>query len=382
MKISQITNEDYYNDQQIVETAALFQALALRHTMLVEGRLDEAGVWDIVKGTVGGVMKGIKSADDAVNKLGRLAGNTKPVENFDAKADQIVANIKGKLNPKVAATMEKYVEWAKKNPIKQGLIIGAITAIAALVTGGFGAAGVGFILQTTNKYMKGEKLSTAMASSAKTMAVGAAVGALANMGLDQIGSELRHAIPSGPRPYDVKGLSTLTVDSTVFGHFKLTGPEDMISKFHQLQSQAFNLLDDDPKKAAGLIQQMQTLADQMPKAAEKVIAANSASKAAAKAAWDTYMDQAKGIAAFNDALSATVDQIKKVAGAGVAGAAASGLAGKAAGAVKGAAGAVANKFRDFVPSKTYNTVSQQIKSLQPADKQKLVALLQQELATA
>jgi hypothetical protein len=170
------------NESEIREMAALFEALALRQVMLKEGRLDEAGVWNAVKSAVGKGVAGVKSANDAINRLGQLAQNTAPVQDFDNKVEGILKNI-GSRNPQVAEKARQYGEWAKKNPIKQGLIIGMLTAIASLVAGPAGGAAAGAVLRAGNELLKGEKASTAIGKSVK----GAAFGWLAGMGVRALG---------------------------------------------------------------------------------------------------------------------------------------------------------------------------------------------------
>ena len=156
----------------------LFMAYGQYKTMLSEGQLDEAGAWEKVKSAFGKGMSGVKTANDAINKLGALAQNTAPVQGFDAKADALINKI-GDANPKVKELTQKYGEWAKKNPVKQGLIIGMLTAVASLVAGPAGGAAAGYVLRAGNELLKGEKASTAIGKGVKGAAVGALAGAAA-----------------------------------------------------------------------------------------------------------------------------------------------------------------------------------------------------------
>ena len=178
---------DDMNESEIYEMATLLEALALRQVMISEGRLDEAGVWSNIKSAVGKGISGVKTANDAVNRLGQLAQNTTPVQNFDSRVETILQNIANK-NPKTAEVARKYGEWAKKHPVKQGLIIGMLTAIASLVGGPAGGAAAGYILRAGNELLKGEKASTAIGKGLKT----AAIGGLAGMGLQQIANVMGH----------------------------------------------------------------------------------------------------------------------------------------------------------------------------------------------
>ena len=178
MKIHEIDYEQHH------EIAALFEALALRQVMLTEGQLDEAGIWDKIKSAGSSIIGGVKTANDAVNRLGKLAQETKPVQNFDAQVDQGISKLAA-ANPKLADAARRYGDWAKKNPIKQSLILGAITAAASLAAGPAGGAAAGYVLRATNELLKGEKASTAVGKGLKTAAIsgaaGAVVGSVANM---------------------------------------------------------------------------------------------------------------------------------------------------------------------------------------------------------
>lgn len=205
--------QKYLEYVYIKETSTLFQALALRESILAEGRLDEAGIWDAVKGTVGGVMRGVKSANDAVDRLGRLAQRTKPVEAFDTKIDEVVAVIKQKIgdkSPKVVAAVEKYATWAKENPIKQSLILAALTAIAALAGGPGAAAAAGFILRTANEYMKGEKASTAVGKGVKGAALGYGAAAVAGALVKPL-ADIFSGIELSRVPYSVPGVTKFDI---------------------------------------------------------------------------------------------------------------------------------------------------------------------------
>jgi hypothetical protein len=169
-------------EQQIAEMAELFVAIGQYKVMLAEGKLDEAGVWNAIKGAAGKVAGGFSSANDAINKLGKMAQDTAPVQGFDNKVEDILTKI-GNANPKVAEVARKYGEWAKKNPVKQGIIIAMLTAAAALVTGPGGGAAAGAVLRAGNEILKGEKASTAIGKGIK----GAAFGWLAGLGIQELG---------------------------------------------------------------------------------------------------------------------------------------------------------------------------------------------------
>lgn len=166
-------------DQQIQEMAELFAAIGQYRVVLAESQMDEAGAWDKIKGAFGKGVAGVKTANDAINKLGTLAQKTGPVQNFDNKVEDILKKI-GDANPKVAELATKYGDWAKKNPVKQGLIIGMLTATASVLAGPGGGAAAGAVLRAGNELLKGEKASTAVGKAAKGAALGALAGATAN----------------------------------------------------------------------------------------------------------------------------------------------------------------------------------------------------------
>jgi len=235
------------NESEIREIAALFEALALRQVMLSEGRLDEAGVWNAVKSAVGKGVAGVKSANDAINRLGQLAQNTAPVQNFDSKVDSILKNI-GSRNPQVAEKARQYGEWAKKNPIKQGLIIGMLTAIASLVAGPAGGAAAGAVLRAGNELLKGEKASTAIGKSVK----GAAFGWIAGMGVRALGDFVANMHISMNPVKGIRDLIDINLDyqrietgtsgfGSANGHLNVKVPADMSNKIHSLFNQGVAL---------------------------------------------------------------------------------------------------------------------------------------------
>jgi hypothetical protein len=354
MKFNEVENYNY-----IEETSALFQTLALYHIMLQEGRLDEAGIWDAVKGTVGGVMRGIKSANDAVDKLGQLAQNTKPVQAFDARVDEILSNIKQKLEqkaPKVVVAAEKYAAWAKKNPIKQGLIIGALTAVAALASGPGAAAAAGFILRAANEYMKGEQASTAIGKGMKSAALGYGAGVVAQELVKPLANMLSGLVIK-QIPFSLDGVSRFNLGqgytmrsgglgremtTTISGRFDVPTKDagyiqDLIQRLKTGDVGAFKSLEAYTSGTAGRgFEARQLVKDAFAAASQKYDAAVS-----------------------NNGLLKLISAVK------------SSIPALAQGAVTA----------DDRSSKEYNQISQQLTKLDPADKQKLIAYLKQELGT-
>jgi len=349
------------NESEIQEMAGLFEALALRHVMLSEGKLDEAGVWNAVKSAVGkgasAAVSGVTSANDAANRLIALAKKPQKVADFNTRVRDGVEKIKAD-NPKVGATMQKYADWALKpeNQWKQGVVIGAITALTSFVgTPGAGAS-MAVVLRTLNGVVKGEDFTDAAGQSLKVAAVGGALGAVAHWGLDNIGSALTQALPSRPVPYEVKGLVRQIYRSTLFGSGELIGPGDVINQIDKLRKLASDAImpmqlgvEGDPAKATKYLQQAQQLIDKLPELTKKIMSANAASEAAYEQLYKQYLEKMDGTLNFNRGIGSMIDRLKDLTGAAAQGVAASGDAtkagasalGKAANAVGGAVGKAA-----------------------------------------
>jgi hypothetical protein len=116
-----------------------------------------------------------KQVDQTINNIGKWLQDTKPVQAFDQKFEQLKDKIAQKF-PKVAGQVAKMGDWAKANPGKTAAIIGVLTAIAALGGGPVGGAIAGQILRGSAELLKGEKLSTAIGKGVKTAAYGFIAG--------------------------------------------------------------------------------------------------------------------------------------------------------------------------------------------------------------
>ena len=130
-----------------------------------------------------------KQVDQTINNIGKWLQDTRPVQAFDQKFDQLKDKIAQKF-PKVAAQAEKMGEWAKANPGKTAAIIGVLTAVAALGAGPVGGAIAGQILRGSAELLKGEKLSTAVGKGVKT----AAYGFIAGKTFELIGNALENGL--------------------------------------------------------------------------------------------------------------------------------------------------------------------------------------------
>ena len=121
----------------------------------------------------------MKAVNAKVNELGKMAQNTGPVKNMDAKFEELKKKI-GTSDGKIVQAVKAVSDWAKENPGKASLAVAILTAAAAFAGGPVGGAAVGFLLRSTKDLLQGEKLSTAAGKAAKTAAVGALAGAAFN----------------------------------------------------------------------------------------------------------------------------------------------------------------------------------------------------------
>jgi hypothetical protein len=149
--------------------------------------------------------------DAAINKIGKYLQNTKPVQAFDQKFDQLKNKINTKFpDSKILDGISQLGIWAKENPGKTAAIIGVLTTLAGLAGGPVGGAIAGQILRGATELLKGEKLSTAIGKGIKTAAYGAMAGWL----LDGIGDWLE-GLRADVVPYDkMPGLKQINVGLT------------------------------------------------------------------------------------------------------------------------------------------------------------------------
>ena len=164
-----------------------------------------------------------KISDVWFNKFGGMLQSSAPVQAFDQKFEEIKASIAAK-NPKLAAKLAKYGEFAKSNPnLHKFLLAIAGSAAAALgvaVAGGIGATalavgtGTGIavgIVNIADRLLQGQKASTAIGRGATAGAIaGITAGSLAKLG-NWLGGLREKAIPFGPKD---AGLETISYQAT------------------------------------------------------------------------------------------------------------------------------------------------------------------------
>lgn len=130
-------------------------------------------------------VQAVQKVNDIINKAGQWAQNTKPVQAFDQKFEDLKAKISAKF-PNLAQNLSQAGDWAKANPGKTAVIIGVLTAVASLAGGPVGGAIAGQVLRGTAELMKGEKLSTAVGKGAKSAVMGFLAGKALEYVSDQV----------------------------------------------------------------------------------------------------------------------------------------------------------------------------------------------------
>ena len=195
-------------------------------------------------GAAGAAVKGsaeaAKKANEILNQAGKWLQDTKPVQNFDAKFEELKDKINKKFpDSKILDGISKMGIWAQENPGKTAAIIGVLTAIAALAGGPVGGAIAGQILRGSTELLKGEKLSTAVGKGLKT----AAIGWLAGMTVDKIGDMISN-VYGQMNPIPISGSSTFKAMNfgnglpSTFQDAAIYGSEKQLGQFRELWSEA------------------------------------------------------------------------------------------------------------------------------------------------
>ena len=155
-----------------------------------------------------------KAYDDLVSKV----QNSGPMKNADALYDQAAAKLKQATggDQGVMQYVQKYRDFAKKHPVAQSLIYGALIAAAGISGAGVGGAAALGLLKMTDKLLQGEKFSTALGQGLKTGAL--AYGA-SKLG-DLIKNTLNPSTNSGRITWENSGEGITRAD---FKNGKLVG---------------------------------------------------------------------------------------------------------------------------------------------------------------
>lgn len=144
-----------------------------------------------------------KGSDLWFNKFGGMLQSSGPVQAFDKKYDELKSSIATK-NPKLAAQLAKYGEFAKNNPKTHKFLLAIAGSVAAAlgvaVAGGVGAGalsvgtGVGVatgILNIADRLLQGQKASTAIGRGATTGAIAGLTAAAATKIAGEIADSFR-----------------------------------------------------------------------------------------------------------------------------------------------------------------------------------------------
>jgi len=129
----------------------------------------------------------------AYNDLKTKVANSGPIKNMDAMYDQAAAKLKQATggDQGVMQYVQKYRDFAKKHPVAQSIIYGALIGAAGISGAGAGGAAALGLFKMVDKLLQGEKFSSAAYSGAKTGAMAYAAG--------QIGKALKgdQQVPPG-----------------------------------------------------------------------------------------------------------------------------------------------------------------------------------------
>lgn len=125
------------------------------------------------------------SVSQAYQDLKSKVENSAIMQNFDQAYDQAAEKLKQATggDQGVMTYVQKYRDFAKKHPIAQSLIYGALIAAAGISGAGAGGAAALGLLKMTDKLLQGEKFSSAAIAGAET-------GALA-YGASKVGDMMR-----------------------------------------------------------------------------------------------------------------------------------------------------------------------------------------------
>jgi hypothetical protein len=254
-----------------------------------------------------------KAVNQAINNVGKWLQDTKPVQAFDQKYEDLKTKISAKF-PGLEKNLTAMGTWAKENPGKTAAIIGVLTTIAALAGGPAGGAIAGQILRGTTELLKGEKISTAVGKGVKT----AAIGALAGYGIDKIGDMLSGGVRMvadnlfpGARKLNLSFSAYGTGPSTFQNIPNVVGRAEDLSPIQSaFNSAAKAWSDGDYSKAASLFQQAK---DAAAKLSDPQFVAQLAKDQESRKA---IISGAKGIMQASDAFAAAAQGAASGAGEG------------------------------------------------------------------
>ena len=196
---------------------------------------------------VGKGADAVKNAAGAIkaeiDKLGSAIKNAGPVQNMDAKFNELKQKI-GDKDSKVVSAVKAVSDWAKENPGKASVAVAILTAAAALAGGPLGGLVGGFLGRATKDILQGKDLSTAIGKSAMTGAVGAAAGGAIELIGDLVDPDVSQAIiASDGQTIDVAGLEGMK--ATSIENLSPEAAEDLLKTQNALETAMRNVSGDE-----------------------------------------------------------------------------------------------------------------------------------------
>ena len=182
-------------------------------TSIEQGATDAGGNRTAVGKGTDAVGKFASAINKKIDDLGSAIQKAGPVQNMDAKFNELKQKI-GDKDSKVVQGVKAVSDWAKENPGKATVAVAILTSAAALAGGPLGGAVAGFLARATKDILQGKELSTAVGKSIKTGAVGALAGGAIQAVGDLIDPDISQAIiASDGQTIDVNGLEAMSATS-------------------------------------------------------------------------------------------------------------------------------------------------------------------------
>lgn len=174
-----------------------------------------------------------------IDKLGAAIQKAGPVQNIDAKFNELKTKI-GDKDSKVVGAVKAVSDWAKENPGKASVAVAILTSAAALAAGPLGGLVGGFLARATKDILQGKELSTAVGKSIKTGAIGALAGGAIEMIGDLVDPEIaQQLIASDGQSIDVSGLEGMAV--TKIANLPVDAAEDLLKTQNALETALKNV---------------------------------------------------------------------------------------------------------------------------------------------
>jgi hypothetical protein len=180
--------------------------------------------------TAAGQAKDVAGAvANAYQDLKAKVANSAIMQNFDQQYEQAAEKLKQATGGDAGAMqyVEKYRTFAKKHPIAQSLIYGALIAAAGISGAGAGGAAALGLLKMTDKLLQGEKFSKAAVAGAETGAVAYAAGQL---GKAVRGGDNASALQPNDTEFSSEYEGTMIANTPVIPGVQLTRDQMMAIK--------------------------------------------------------------------------------------------------------------------------------------------------------